>query len=296
MSLTKVNYIDNSTIITAKNLNDIQDNIVQNAELIKKAAPRNLLDNSDFTNPVNQRGYTGALTTGYAIDRWFFLDTSATLLKDGIAFSGTLIYQYLENIGAGKTVTGVVCLANGTKYIQSGTIPLLGEDTQTVFNYGHFAVNLSARNLLQFILDTESISSIVAWVALYEGEYTIDTLPEYQPKGYGAELTECRRYLRRFGTWDPVGNGYTKADGSVVILIPIEMPMRITPTAHSDNWAFCFYMNGNWVATTNPPTTIVNYDHAVELRWAAGTVGDTYRQHSCFLTTETSGFELNAEL
>ena len=32
MSLTKVNYIDNSTIITAKNLNDIQDNIIQNAE------------------------------------------------------------------------------------------------------------------------------------------------------------------------------------------------------------------------------------------------------------------------
>ena len=28
MSLTKVNYIDNSTIITAKNLNDIQDNII----------------------------------------------------------------------------------------------------------------------------------------------------------------------------------------------------------------------------------------------------------------------------
>ena len=34
MSLTKVNYIDNSTIITAQNLNDIQDNIIQNAELI----------------------------------------------------------------------------------------------------------------------------------------------------------------------------------------------------------------------------------------------------------------------
>ena len=29
MSLTKVNYIDNSTIITAKNLNDIQDNIIE---------------------------------------------------------------------------------------------------------------------------------------------------------------------------------------------------------------------------------------------------------------------------
>ena len=29
MSLTKVNYIDNSTIITAQNLNDIQDNIIE---------------------------------------------------------------------------------------------------------------------------------------------------------------------------------------------------------------------------------------------------------------------------
>lgn len=32
--------------------------------------PVNLLDNSDFTNPVNQRGQTEYLGSGYSIDRW----------------------------------------------------------------------------------------------------------------------------------------------------------------------------------------------------------------------------------
>ena len=36
----------------------------------------------------------------------------------------------------------------------------------------------------------------IRWAALYEGEYTAETLPEYQPKGYGAELAECQRYYQ----------------------------------------------------------------------------------------------------
>ena len=38
----------------------------------------------------------------------------------------------------------------------------------------------------------------VRWVALYEGEYTVDTLPQYRPKGYANELRECMRYYQRF--------------------------------------------------------------------------------------------------
>ena len=34
--------------------------------------PRNLLDNSDFRNPVNQRGAKSYSVSGYTIDRWFF--------------------------------------------------------------------------------------------------------------------------------------------------------------------------------------------------------------------------------
>jgi hypothetical protein len=32
------------------------------------------------------------------------------------------------------------------------------------------------------------------WAALYEGEYTEKTLPEYQSKGYENELLICRQY------------------------------------------------------------------------------------------------------
>ena len=55
-----------------------------------------------------------------------------------------------------------------------------------VFEGDYYAVGINSGNYL--------------WAALYEGEYTAETLPEYQPKGYGAELAECQRYFQRFRT------------------------------------------------------------------------------------------------
>lgn len=51
MSLTKVNYIDNSTIITAQNLNDIQDNVInlQN-EIPNKLSMELLWENASPTS------------------------------------------------------------------------------------------------------------------------------------------------------------------------------------------------------------------------------------------------------
>ena len=46
------------------------------------------------------------------------------------------------------------------------------------------------------VLDQTSCD--LEYAALYEGEYTAETLPEYQSKGYGSELAECRRYFQRF--------------------------------------------------------------------------------------------------
>ena len=66
------------------------------------------------------------------------------------------------------------------------------------------------------------------WVARYEGEYTNDTVPEYQPKGYGAELAECQRY---FFTDNIIIHGtmYT-GNGDARTYIPFPVPMRVTPT------------------------------------------------------------------
>jgi hypothetical protein len=75
-------------------------------------------------------------------------------------------------------------------------------------------------------------------VALYEGSYTADTLPEYQPKGYAAELAECRRYYRQ--SWhgaiaDMTASGSvpfirSKGGANTQMAVNWHEPMRITPT------------------------------------------------------------------
>ena len=45
------------------------------------------------------------------------------------------------------------------------------------------------------------LSVSIRWIALDSGEYTADTLPPYQPKGYAAEYAVCRQY-------DPVTGDY----------------------------------------------------------------------------------------
>ena len=69
------------------------------------------------------------------------------------------------------------------------------------------------------------------WAALYEGEYTAETLPEYQPKGYGAELAECQRYYYRINGISDLhlrfGAGIVDPDGYVYGFISIPTNMRI---------------------------------------------------------------------
>lgn len=220
MSLTKVNYIDNSTIITAQNLNDIQDNIIQNAELIKKASPRNLLDNSYFRNPVNLRGVTSFVSGQYGIDRWIFdmNGFTATLQSDGLHFKGSSggfwlkqIVRIGDAVKIGSKITAVVKKTDGI-LCATATVPANG---------GNTIVQPSGNNAFQFITaddgsyvafvyfgNSANEEYIIEWAALYEGEYTADTLPEYQPRGYETELFICRQYdpstgsyigLRKFG-------------------------------------------------------------------------------------------------
>ena len=57
----------------------------------KFSHPRNLLDNSDFTNPVNKRGQTSYTGNGYTIDRWrtTAATTSHELTSGGIKVFGS---------------------------------------------------------------------------------------------------------------------------------------------------------------------------------------------------------------
>lgn len=187
-------YVD-----TAKNTaNDYTDSSV------RKAAPRNILDNSDFTNLVAQAGIGGNHgTIPYAADRWI-LDSGTVSYEAGVGLTlnGT-IRQKLEFPPTGNA-SAFVGMASGEASI----------------NYADVAVTIT------------SSGGVIKWAALYAGEYTADTMPEYQAKGYAAELVECYRYfivLFRHNTiaatkW----NFYNRS-----VLFPVEM--RVKPTVTLKN-------------------------------------------------------------
>ena len=208
-----------------------------------KATARNLLDNSDFTNPINQRGMqSGSMNMySYPIDRWTAADTTPiiTFKSNGIELKGSsgLIAQRLQmrDNDIGKTFTAAIKLTDGTLCIGSGIYKAVGGWTNFIVTPNSGSVRVIAHDLDNKIVNfgIASLEDVtVQWAALYEGEYTVETLPKYQPKGYGVELAECLRYYQRTGSIIvPLANN-SNSIGVYIYrhTINLKVPMRIIPT------------------------------------------------------------------
>ena len=211
-------------------------------------APHNYLDNSDFRNPVNQRGnsnYVGG--GGYSLDRWILQLSTNLAVNDGyITLSG--LYDIKQKNGftvkAGQAYTLAVRL-RGTSAPQNvqlscfeGThaITLNNTDWQTV------AVSRVLTNDYDIGAATAAFIGLAAsggsiqleWASLYKGVYTVETLPDYKPKGYGVELAECMRYFERIG-YSPNGVHASmficiSSDGGMRSLFNYTVPKRVVPT------------------------------------------------------------------
>ena len=175
---------------------------------VRKAVPRNILDNSDFSNPVNQRGRISYNYAEYSIDRWKVADNATpnvVLVNDGyITISAEAgmawVSQYFEKklLKEGDNFTVGIWLQDGSVLVGCATIPQAGNYVDITM-HDSFQVRLS-QNAFELLL--WSGTKDIKYIAFYEGIYTVDTIPEYQPKGYGAELMECQRYLQRVRTAD----------------------------------------------------------------------------------------------
>lgn len=210
-------YGFNATELNGKAASDYlqkTDTATNSAKLGGKAPeyyiqPRNLLDNSDFMNPVNQRGQTSYNSVGYTIDRWAKESNAIlTIADDCINIDNSansteeVVFQKVDSDTAakliGKTVTIAICTSDGTVYAKSGVVAYnvpvaLIEHNGFTFQLQFFRNAMSYQVARLIIWKGANIS--VKWVALYEGTYTADTLPPYVPKGYAAELAECQRRL-----------------------------------------------------------------------------------------------------
>ena len=203
----------------------------------------NLLDNSDFRNPVNQRGQTSYTTGGqYSIDRWVVsANVNMMTVNNGYitvtaksGYEGSL-YQKWERMGVfGKKLTLAAKVKNGGLVVVSGQYPTVAPSSTTVIatvTSGGVTLRIeaAAKYGVAVIAATPGSSIDLEWAALYEGEYTAETLPEYQPKGYGTELSECQRYFYKFSSDDSIYfPAVAKNDQIPGFLFPIEM--RVAPT------------------------------------------------------------------
>lgn len=176
--------------------------------------PRNLLDNSDFRNPVNQRGDNVYTAAEYSIDRWYLW--SANGAANATIESGRIAI----NLQTDSIATFSQRFAKGTLNAPQYTFAYMTDDGNV-----HIENNPIQRENDGF--DFVSINATkwtgLVWAALYEGEYTAETLPPYVPKGYAAELQACLRYA-----WIPSNDmifraGATSSGYAVNIIYPMTM-------------------------------------------------------------------------
>ena len=176
--------------------------VPSNAEMHQRDRVVNLLDNSDFTHPVNQRGETSYSAAGYAIDRWRLENNAGTLaINDGyitLSASGGQCWftqKFERYLTVGQIYTLYVELADDTIHARKFTVL----DSQSSSDAG-WGILVYQKEKVSLVLNAGNTKNICR-VALYEGEYTVDTVPTYQPNGYARELAECRRYYEN--SWYP---------------------------------------------------------------------------------------------
>jgi hypothetical protein len=210
--------------LNAPTANDQAANMGFVNQQVKKAAPRNLLDNSDWRIKeliVNQRGKTSYADAGYTIDRWTVAASGmqVDLLESGLKIKSTtgthnVFFQKMAvgTMKAGEIYTAAVQLADGSILLGSAIFPDVGGSIIAAGNGKGIWITLANYSTVQqFNINVnDATARTVVWAAIYEGEYTAETLPEYQPKGYGAELAECKRYYQRFlyAQFETIAFGY----------------------------------------------------------------------------------------
>lgn len=176
----------------------------------------NLLDNTNFFNPINQRDQTSYSNTDaapkYSIDRWqvlggtFDVQTRTYTSNSTLGIYGNQFRQYipLERVSIGDTIT-VSSVINDTRQIFTTTIPQYRDTVADApflleTTWGGFKMitrEAEHATLLTMVVNV-SQSITVDWIKMEFGNFATP----YVPKGYGAELAECLRYFQRvYADW-----------------------------------------------------------------------------------------------
>ena len=215
----------------------------------------NLLDNADFTNPVNQRGEKEYTTNGCTIDRWVLLNfgTSSKLeVREGyVTLSNAALRQNMDVIAGeyfGRTMTFSALYADNTIHSITGEIPkntgsslnyyfngAMDDSCNVQFGYYDALVDLKFFALINAVGQEKSIKAVKLelgsqqTLAHKEGDtWVLNEVPDY-----ATELAKCQRYYYRFKQTGNVVTAFPSLTWGTKLVfgfISVPVPMRSTPS------------------------------------------------------------------
>ena len=168
---------------------------------------KNILDNPDFSDPINQRGASSYTSNVYGIDRWVGGATNAniTIATKWLTFANTgsynlLIQRFVQGTLTGRMLTLAACDTSGNWYVGSGIFPAPGNALALFTASNGFVLSFDARNgtddVRLGLSDTATGPVQIASAALFDGSYTGLTLPTWESPNKTVEALKCQYYAQ----------------------------------------------------------------------------------------------------
>lgn len=210
------NYQVVGTKISALELNNL-------GKLVNGAVYPNLLRNSNFLNPVNQRGQTQYASAGYTIDGWAIAYNTLNIIPGGGIQLGNApgltshMYQLLPTNSAGQQRTLTVNSSDGIFKV-SGVMSAASEGVKLETPFGYITFYIS-NGYDAVLIDVSKKTTTLFWAKLEAGSVSTP----YVAKSYAEELNECLRYYTV--AWFSLNKTTNNSCG-----FTYPVPMRVKPT------------------------------------------------------------------
>lgn len=190
----------------------------------------NLLINWDWRYmPVNQRGLSGAISSGYVYDMVKRSAGTITISSGYLSIpANAAVIMPIEGNGlAGKTVCVSVMIGN-TVYSGTGAFPTsAGTTSVTITGFGTATLTYASGYMAVTFTADESTRNVQA-VKLELG--TVSTLANDAPANYGEQCAKCQRYLIPLSSVSVYVGSHYSGNATVLGFIPTPCTMRVTPT------------------------------------------------------------------
>lgn len=185
----------------------------------------NLLINSDFRNPVNQRGNTSYSYTGsdimYTIDRWCMNYNCTLAINSGyITLTGNTASNNYWNQALEHALSGTFTLSVSVKSTSGGTgyayaTNNAGDTHRITLVPGVHTLTFDMSGLCKvgFCSLKTGMKADIEWIKLEYG-----TATPFVPRPYAQELMLCQRYYRRVYMTPIIGSSST----ATTYLLPLQ--------------------------------------------------------------------------